>query len=297
MTSFWSAWVSIITLGSIFGCLWILYIVLKSQKYKDGTDQTTGHVYDGIEELENPMPKWWVQLFVATSIFGLVYLLLYPGLGNFKGFLGWSSTGHWEQEVKDADKLYNPIFEAFAQQPIETLSKDVEAMKVGQRLFATNCSVCHGSTGHGSLGFPNLTDKYWIHGGTPETIKTTILKGRKGQMPAKGLNASMSKSDTKNLTHYLLSFSDRSDDTHAIEQGSKMFQTACAACHGKDAKGNQSAGAPDLTDNAWLYGSTFTKINQTITFGRSGVMPAQEDKLGKDKVHLLAAYVYSLSNK
>jgi len=297
MTSFWSVWVSIITLGSIFGCLWILFAVQKSQKHNDTTEETTGHVYDGIEELDNPMPKWWIQLFVITSIFSLVYLVLYPGLGNYQGLLGWTSTGHWEQEVKDADEKYNPIFEAYAQLPIETLSKDTEAMKVGQRLFATNCSVCHGSTGRGSLGFPNLTDNDWIHGGSPETIKTTILEGRKGQMPAKGFKPTMSKSDVNNLTHYLLSFSQRSDDTQAIEHGSKMFQTACAGCHGKDAKGNQSAGAPNLTDNTWLYGSTYTLINQTINFGRSGVMPAQADKLSEDKIHLLAAYVYSLSNK
>jgi len=297
MTSFWSFWISIITLGTIFGCIWLLYATRKSQTSDTETEQKMGHSFDGIEEYDNPLPKWWFHMFMATAIFGLVYLLLYPGLGNFKGYLDWSSTGHWEQEVKEANEKYSPIFKALAAKPVEELAKDAEAMKIGQRLFANNCSVCHGSTGRGALGFPNLTDKDWLFGGDAATIKATITHGRNGQMPAKGLNPAMDKSDVSDLTHYLLSFSGRSDDKAAVEKGSKMFQTACVACHGADAKGNKAVGAPDLTDNVWLYGSTASKINQTITFGRAGVMPAQKDMLDEDKIHVLAAYVYSLSNK
>jgi len=297
MTSFWSYWVSIITLGSIFGCMWLLYATRKSQTSDVETEEKMNHSFDGIEEYDNPMPKWWLHMFVATAVFGLAYLFLYPGLGNYKGYLEWSSIGQWEQEVLIADEKYTPIFTAYAAQPVEELAKDAEAMKVGQRLFANNCSVCHGSTARGALGFPNLTDSDWLYGGDAETIKTTIMHGRAGQMPAKGLNPAMNKADISNLTHYLLSFSGRSDDKTAVEQGSLMFQTACAACHGADAKGNQSVGAPNLTDNVWLYGSTASKITQTIEFGRAGVMPAQKAALGDDKVHLLAAYIYSLSNK
>ena len=216
---------------------------------------------------------------------------------NFQGVLGWSSTGHWEQEVKEANEKYSPLFKELAAKPVEELAKDEAAMKIGQRLFANNCALCHGSTGRGALGFPNLTDSDWLYGGDPAKIKETITHGRAAQMPAKGLNAAMSKSDVSDLTHYLLSFSGRSDDTSAVEKGGKMFQTACAACHGADAKGNLSVGAPNLTDNVWLYGSTASKINQTITFGRAGVMPAQKDMLDEDKIHILTAYVYSLSNK
>jgi cytochrome c oxidase cbb3-type subunit 3 len=297
MTSFWSYWVSIITLGSIFGCAWLLYATRKSQTSDTETEDKMGHSFDGIEEYDNPLPKWWMHMFTGTIIFGLAYLIIYPGLGNFPGVIGWTSTGQWQEEIDKADELYTPIFKAYAEKPIAELAKDTEAMKVGQRLFANNCSVCHGSTGRGSLGFPNLTDNDWLYGGDPETIKTTILEGRHGQMPAKGLNPNMSSTDISNLTHYLLSFSGRSDDTNAVEAGSKMFASACAACHGADANGMQAIGAPSLTDNVWLYGSTAEKITQTITYGRAGVMPAQKDMLEEEKIHLLAAYVYSLSNK
>lgn len=297
MTSFWSYWVSIITLGSIFGCVWLLYATRKSQTSDTETEEKMGHSFDGIEEYDNPLPKWWMHMFIGTIIFGLAYFIFYPGLGNFKGILDWTSTGQWQAEIDEANERYTPIFEAYAATPIKDLASDEEAMKVGQRLFANNCSLCHGSTAHGSLGFPNLTDNNWLYGGDPETIKTTLLHGRNGQMPAKGLNPDMTSADVSNLTHYLLSFSGRSDDKMAVKAGSEMYVTACAACHGTDAKGNQAIGAPNLTDNIWLYGSTAEKITQTLNYGRAGVMPAQSDKLSEEKIHLLAAYVYSLSKK
>ncbi len=296
MTSFWSFWVSLIVLGSIFGCLWLIYATRKGQRFDTETENTVGHSFDGIEEYDNPMPKWWLHLFIITCIFGFAYALLYPTLGNYQGLLDWSSTGQWEQEVQEAEEKYGPIFDAFAARPIPELAQDEEAMKVGQRLFANNCAVCHGSAGRGALGFPNLTDDDWLYGGDPETIKTTLINGRNGQMPAKGLKPDMSNEDVQDLTHYLLAFSGRSDDEAAAQRGAEMFQTACAACHGADAKGMQAVGAPNLTDNIWLYGSTPAKITQTLLHGRAGVMPAQKDKLSEEKIHLLAAYVYSLSN-
>lgn len=297
MTSFWSVWVSVIIIGSLIGSAWLLIATRKSQTTDTETEETTGHSFDGIEEYDNPMPKWWLYLFVGTIIYAAIYAVLYPTLGNYQGLLGWSSTGQWEEEVRLADEKYTPIFEDFAAIPIVDLAKDAEAMKVGQRIFANNCAVCHGSTGRGSLGFPNLTDDDWLYGGSPEKIKETLLLGRQGQMPAKGLNPAMTNKDISNMTHYLLSFSGRSDDKTAIEAGAAMYQTACAACHGADAKGNQAVGAPNLTDNVWLYGGTASKIEHTLKYGRAGVMPAQKEALGEDKVHLLAAYVYSLSAK
>jgi cytochrome c oxidase cbb3-type subunit 3 len=296
MTSFWSLWISVIVLGSIFGCLWLIYITRKNQPFDSQTDQTMGHSFDGIEELDNPMPKWWLWLFVGTCIYALAYLIVYPGLGSFQGVANWSSAGQWEAEVAEGEAKYGPIFAAYAQKSIPELAQDAEAMKVGQRLFANNCAVCHGSAAKGAIGFPDLTDRDWLYGGDPDTIKQTILYGRNANMPAKGLNPAMSKGDVDDLTHYLLSFSERTDDKAAAKRGQAMFATACAACHGADAKGIQAAGAPNLSDNVWLYGGTFARINQSITHGRAGVMPAQKEVLGEDKVHLLAAYVYSLSN-
>ena len=297
MTSFWSVWVSLIILGTIFGSAWLVYIVRKSEPFKTETDQTVGHEFDGIEELDNPMPKWWIVMFIVTCVWGLGYALAYPTLGNYQGFLNWSSTGQWEEEVAEANEKYGPIFENYAKVSIEELAQDTEAMKVGQRLFANNCAVCHGSAGRGSLGFPNLTDDDWLYGGSAEKIKETLLYGRNGQMPAKGLNPAMSNSDVDDMTHYLLSFSNRTDDLAAAERGAAMYQTACAACHGADAKGNQAVGAPNLTDDIWLYGSTPSKITHTLLYGRAGVMPAQKEALGEEKVHLLSAYVMSLSAK
>ncbi|KZZ14012.1 cytochrome C oxidase Cbb3 [Oleiphilus sp. HI0079] len=254
-----------------------------------------GHTFDGIEEYDNPLPKWWMYMFVATCVFGLAYYALYPGLGNYKGLLGWTQVGQWENEVQTAEEKYGPIFEAYAATPIDELVQDAEAMKVGQRLFANNCAVCHGSAGRGAIGFPNLTDDDWLYGGTEEAIKATLVNGRMGNMPAKGLNPAMTNAQVDDMVHYLLSFSDRSDNSEAAERGAAMYQTACAACHGADAKGNQALGAPNLTDNVWLYGSTPKRISHTLLYGRAGVMPAQLERLGEEKIHLLTAYVKSLS--
>lgn len=297
MTSFWSFWVSIISLGSIFGSLWLIYVTRKSQTSDTETEKTMGHTFDGIEEYDNPLPKWWMYMFVATCIFGLAYYALYPGLGNYKGLLGWTQVGQWENEVQTAEEKYGPIFEAYAATPIDELVQDAEAMKVGQRIFANNCAVCHGSAGRGAIGFPNLTDDDWLYGGTEEAIKSTLVNGRMGNMPVKGLNPAMTNAQVDDMVHYLLSFSDRSDNADAAERGAAMYQTACAACHGADAKGNQAIGAPNLTDNVWLYGSTPKRISHTLLYGRAGVMPAQLERLGEEKIHLLTAYVKSLSQK
>jgi cytochrome c oxidase cbb3-type subunit 3 len=295
MTSFWSFWVSIISLGSIFGSLWLIYITRKSQTTDTETEKTMGHTFDGIEEYDNPLPKWWMYMFVGTCVFALAYYALYPGLGNYKGLLGWTQVGQWEAEVQTAEEKYGPIFEAYAATPIDELVQDAEAMKVGQRLYANNCSVCHGSAGRGAIGFPNLTDNDWLYGGTEEAIKATLTNGRMGNMPAKGLNPAMTNAQVDDMVHYLLSFSERSDNAEAAERGAAMYQTACAACHGADAKGNQAIGAPNLTDNIWLYGSTPKRITHTLLYGRAGVMPAQLERLGEEKIHLLTAYVKSLS--
>lgn len=299
MTSFWSWYVVILTTGTLLALTWLIFATRKGQR-SDTTDQTVGHVYDGIEEYDNPLPRWWFMLFVGTIIFAVGYLVLYPGMGNWKGILpgydgGWTSAKQYDREITKADEKYGPIFAKYAALPIEEIAKDEAALKMGGRLFASHCAVCHGSDAKGSHGFPNLTDNDWIWGGEPETIKASILNGRQAVMP--GWEAALGNDGIKNVTGYVRSLSGlKNPEGLDLEAGQKSFDTMCVACHGPEGKGNPLLGAPNLMDNTWLYGSSFAQVQQTLRHGRNGQMPAQENFLGNDKVHLLAAYVYSLSH-
>ncbi|MBV1786495.1 cytochrome-c oxidase, cbb3-type subunit III [Marinobacterium sp. D7] len=297
MSAFWSAWVSVITLAVIIGCTWLLFATRKSQPHQEQTEETVGHEFDGIEEYDNPLPKWWFQMFLGTVIFGLGYLALYPGLGNFQGLLGWSSHGQWEEEMAHAEEQYRPMFEQFAALSIEQLQNEETGLKMGQRMFANNCSLCHGSAGTGAYGFPNLTDNDWLYGGDPATLKATIANGRNGGMPAWG--QVLGEDGVRDVTSYVLSLSGAGEnlDGDAVARGQSQFQALCAACHGAEGKGTQALGAPNLTDNTWLYGGSFEQVAHSIRNGRAGVMPAHKELLSDEKIHLIAAYVYSLSQK
>ncbi|WP_312359467.1 cytochrome-c oxidase, cbb3-type subunit III [Stutzerimonas balearica] len=302
MTSFWSWYITLLSLGTIAALVWLLLATRKGQR-QESTEETVGHSYDGIEEYDNPLPRWWFMLFVATVVFALGYLALYPGLGNWKGVLpgyegGWTQVKQWQKEVDKANEQYGPLYAKFAAMPVEDVAQDAQALKMGGRLFASNCSVCHGSDAKGAYGFPNLTDNDWLYGGEPETIKTTILHGRQAAMPA--WKDVLGEAGIRNVAGYVRSLSGRDTPEGVevdVEQGQKLFAANCVACHGADGKGNHAMGAPNLTDNVWLYGSSFAQIQQTLRYGRNGKMPAQEANLGNDKVHLLAAYVYSLSQQ
>ena len=302
MTSFWSWYVTLLSLGTIAALVWLLLATRKGQR-PDSTEETVGHSYDGIEEYDNPLPRWWFMLFVGTVIFALGYLVLYPGLGNWKGILpgyegGWTQVKEWQREMDKANEQYGPLYAKYAAMPVEEVAKDPQALKMGGRLFASNCSVCHGSDAKGAYGFPNLTDDDWLWGGEPETIKTTILHGRQAAMP--GWKDVIGEEGIRNVAGYVRSLSGRDTPEGIsvdIEQGQKIFAANCVVCHGPEAKGVAAMGAPNLTDNVWLYGSSFAQILQTLRYGRNGRMPAQEAILGNDKVHLLAAYVYSLSQQ
>ncbi|RDL45835.1 cytochrome-c oxidase, cbb3-type subunit III [Marinomonas piezotolerans] len=295
LTSFWSGWIIVISLGSIIGCYVLLSVVRKGQKFNGDTQQTMGHEFDGIEEYDNPLPKWWYWMFVLTVIFALGYLALYPGLGNFKGLLGWTQESAYNEEVAAAEAEFGPMFAQFSQTPIEALAKNDQAMRIGQRLFANNCSQCHGSAATGGYGFPNLTDKDWLYGGDAASIKQTILNGRMGAMPAWG--PILGESGVHQVSQYVMSLSGRETDAAAAKKGQALYSTNCQACHGEQAQGNHLFGAPNLTDNIWLYGGGEQQIKQTIRNGRSGRMPAWEAILGQDKSHVVAGYVYSLSNQ
>ena len=302
MPTFWSWYITLLSLGTIAALVWLLLATRKGQRH-DSTEETVGHSYDGIEEYDNPLPRWWFMLFVATVLFALGYLALYPGLGNWKGMLpgyegGWTQVKEWQREMDKANEQYGPLYAKFAAMPVEEVAQDPQALKMGGRLFASNCSVCHGSDAKGAYGFPNLTDNDWLYGGEPETIKTTIMGGRQAAMPA--WRDVIGEEGIRNVAAYVRSLSGRDvpEGINAdVEQGQKIFATNCVACHGPEGKGTHAMGAPNLTDNIWLYGSSFGQIQQTLRYGRNGRMPAQQDHLGNDKVHLLAAYVYSLSHQ
>jgi cytochrome c oxidase cbb3-type subunit 3 len=270
-------------------------ISTRGQKFDNETDQTTGHSFDGIEELDNPLPSWWKWFFWSTIVYGFGYILVY-GIGGWTGFSDWSSHGQWEKEVAQAEEKYAPYYAKLNAMTVEELSINEEALATGQRIYASNCSVCHGSTAAGSLGFPNLTDNDWLYGGSPSAIKHTLTNGRNGAMPANGLKPDLTGAERSDIASYVLTMSGR-EGTGDAENGKPLFAQACAACHGGNGKGMQAIGAPNLTDNIWLYGGAQKQIEFTILHGRAAVMPAWNEILGEDKIHVLSGYVYSLSRQ
>jgi cytochrome c oxidase cbb3-type subunit 3 len=290
-SNFWNIYIVVIVLASILGCGVFLW-VQSSARHRAG--ETTGHVWDEtLAEYNNPLPNWWRWLFYITIVFALGYLVLYPGLGRFGGQLHWTSTEAYQHEMQQADAQYGPIYRQFQQQDIRAVAANPQAREMGQRLFLTYCAQCHGSDARGAKGFPNLTDKDWLFGGTPEKIEETIAKGRDAAMPAKGLKPDLSGEDIKNIANYVRSLSGLAADSIRVQQGKPLFAAACAACHGVDGRGNEGV-APNLADKVWLYGSSEDTIIETITKGRVNHMPAFGEFLGDAKVHLLAAYVYGL---
>jgi cytochrome c oxidase cbb3-type subunit III len=289
----WGWFVAIVTVLSLLACLWVLRA--NSTKKADSTESKLHgqNEWDGLREYDNPLPKWWSNLFYITVVFALGYLLLYPGLIVTNGLLNWSTTSSYRDEVKAAKAETDPIFDAYAKQDVATVSGDNGALKIGARLFQTYCVQCHGTDMRGSKGFPNLVDNDWLYAGTPEGIKTTILEGRNGVMPA--FAEALKPEQITDAAQYVLSLSARSTAADAVSRGEVTFKQICSACHGADGKGNVALGAPNLTDNIWLYGGSLATIVETLIKGRQGHMPAQKDTLGEARVHILAAYVYAQS--
>jgi cytochrome c oxidase cbb3-type subunit 3 len=294
-SNFWSVYIAGITIFSIAACALLLWFSGKA-KAMTATDNTTGHVWDGdLREMNNPLPRWWVGLFIITIVFGVVYLYLYPGLGNFQGKAGWSSQGQFEKEVAKGNAEVAPIYAKFASMTPEQLSKDPKAMAIGERLYSNNCAQCHASDARGNKGFPNLTDGDWLHGGTPEKITETIVGGRIGNMPPMAA-AVGSADDVKNVAQYVLSLSGSPHDAARAELGKEKF-VVCAACHGVDGKGMQAVGSANLTDNIWLHGFGEKAIIEMVNNGKVNVMPAQASKLTEPQIHVLTGYIWGLSNK
>lgn len=294
-SNFWSIFVAAGTIISILACLLLLWFSGKA-KAMTASDNTTGHVWDGdLREMNNPLPRWWAYLFVITVIFAFAYLALYPGLGTYEGKLGWTSTGQHQKEIEKGDAEIAPLYASFMAKSPEELSKDVQAMGIGERLFMNNCAQCHASDARGTKGIPNLTDAEWLHGGSADLIKTTLVQGRMGNMPPMAA-AVGSSGDVKNLAQYVLSLSGSPHDSVQAALGKEKF-AACAACHGASGKGNQALGAPSLADDIWLHGYGEAAIIAMINNGKVNQMPAQGEKLTEGQIHVLTSYVWGLSNK
>lgn len=291
MASIWSYWIIGLTSLFLVGITWILFA--NRRRGESQTDQTTGHAHDGIEEYDNPLPAWWFYLFVITIVWSIAYLIVYPGMGNYRGLIGWTQEGQHAGEVAAAEQRYGEMRSQYLAQSVEAIAQDPAVRKMGMRIFGNNCAQCHGADGKGRYGFPNLTDDDWLYGSSPEAIKTSIVQGRRAAMPAwAGI---LGDGGVAAATEYVLSLNDRAEDEALAAAGKAHFDSYCVACHGSGGEGNEALGAPNLVNGVWLYGGSRQQISHSVRAGRSGVMPAFGDSLAEDKIHILAAYVYSLS--
>jgi cytochrome c oxidase cbb3-type subunit 3 len=294
ISSSWSWFVALATIGGLVFCVVLLLVASRHKVIVGVKDNSTGHVWDeDLRELNEPLPRWWMWMFILSLVFSAVYLAAYPGLGGNAGSLGWSSAGEYRQEQDDAREQMQAVYARYAGKTAADLAQDKPAMAIGERLFANNCAGCHGSDARGSKGFPNLTDGDWLYGGQPETIVETITKGRKGLMPPMAA-AVGSADDVRNLAHYVLSLSGSPHNSIAAQMGRPKF-SACAACHGVNGGGNPALGAPNLRDKTWLHGWGEEAVVAMINRGKTNEMPAFASRLNPEQIQLLGAYVWSLS--
>jgi len=292
----WSIFITTIALAGIVWCLWLLFSQRAWLKARVAQVEDTGHVWDGnLTELNNPVPRWWTVMYLLLCVFALVYLWLFPGLGKYAGALNFSSADQVRQEQAALAARIAPIYARYAEQSIEQIAADPDARLIGQRLFLNACAQCHGSDAKGGANFPDLTDKDWLHGGTPEQIQQTITQGRHGLMPP--WKGTITPTDANDIAHYVRSLSGLAAPSLGVIRGKRGFENYCVSCHGVDGKGNTALGAPNLTDGVWLYGSSRASIVETILNGRENIMPAQDRTLTPDQIRLLTAWVWGLSNQ
>ena len=290
----WSIYIAAVVILGLAACLGLL--IIASRRKVMASDNTTGHVWDeDLRELNNPLPRWWMGLFVITVVFAVLYLALYPGLGSFGGQLGWTSIGQLEAEQAKAQAAMAPLYAKFTSQTPEALAKDAQAMAIGERLYINNCAQCHGSDAKGSKGFPNLTLPVASRLATDsfDAVKATITNGRQGMMPPMAAAVGSSE-DVKNVANYVLSLSGSPHNELAAQLGKPKFG-ACAACHGPDGTGMKALGAPNLTDKVWLHGWGEEAIVAMVNNGKTNVMPPQASRMTADQIHVLAAYVWNLA--
>jgi cytochrome c oxidase cbb3-type subunit 3 len=273
--------------------------------------ETMGHEWDGIEELNTPLPRWWLWTLYATIVWGIVYMILYPAWpllnSATEGTLGWSSRGQLEQELAAEQASKGPLLQKLATTPIEQFGNDPRLMQAavegGRAAFKTSCVQCHGSGAAGSPGYPNLNDDDWLWGGDLKSIHYTIEHGarqpghektRMSMMPAFGRDGMLQADQIADLSSYVRTISRQQKPDAAARRGSELYAGNCAACHGNDGSGNRTLGAPNLRDSIWLYGGDAESIQATIANSRYGVMPQWGNRLDPVTVKMLAAYVHSL---
>ncbi len=289
MSSAWSWYVIVGTIVSLAAVMWLLFVNRKS----GNEDKTTGHEWDGITELDNPLPLWWVWMFVGSTIFAIAYLVYYPGLGNVEGVGDWSSQQQHDTEVARHEQRFAPLYARLGGLSEEELHEDRSARQVGRRLFLNHCAACHGIGAKGGFGFPDLTDEEWIWGGSFDAVKTAIYNGRQAAMP--GWGQVLGEAGVVETAHYVRKVAGLEHDAALAESGLARYNTICVACHGTDGKGNAALGAPDLTNDIWLYGSSIDELGFTIREGRNGNMPPHKDLIDENQTHILAGYIRSLS--
>ncbi len=293
MTTGQSLFIIILTVVNVAGCIWLLWWTRRSPGEASITEHTTGHVWDeDLTELNNPLPRWWLWLFIITVVFAVAYLVLYPGLGTWRGTLGWTSQSEHATDARLNAARIEKTLTPYAARTVGELTADSAALNIGRNLFLNNCATCHGSDGGGAPGFPNLTDKDWLWGGDPDTVLATVTNGRMGVMPPWG--EALGSSGVENVLAYVMSLSGRKLEAGDAAAGKQKFAELCSACHGPDGRGNPAMGAPNLTDATWLHGGSLAAVRETIEKGRTGTMPAHVARLGETRVKLLAAYVLSL---
>ncbi len=294
INGFWGYYVAFVVLAGIAWCLWLIFSQRKWLKPQSGKVEDTGHVWDGdLREMNNPVPRWWTMMYIMMCVFGLGYLVLYPGLGAFQGRLAYTSAQEVKQDQAEQEASVKPIYARFAKMDIPQIAADPEAHLIGERLFMNNCAQCHGSDAKGSTSFPNLVEGDSIYGRQPEVLTATITKGRNGVMPA--LGAAIDAGTAGDIAQYVRSLSGLAHDQIRIVRGKGEYMNACAACHGAEGKGNKALGAPNLTDDVWLYGSSEATIVNGILNGRNNRMPAQEQTLTPEQIRMVAAWVWGLS--
>ncbi len=291
MSTSWTIFVVVLTVINILALLWLLLANARARPQQSDANNTTGHVWDeDLVELNNPLPRWWLWMFILTVVFSFGYLALYPGFGNFAGTLGWTSEKAANTELVETGKRLESLYAGFRDRPIEQLAQDPAATKVGRNVFANNCAACHGSDARGAKGYPNLVDEDALYGNDADTMLASVLNGRHGVMPP--LGAALPNGGVDEVANYVLSLSNLPHDAALASVGQAKF-AVCAACHGVDGKGNHALGAPNLTDDVWLYGSDLATIRETIEKGRGGVMPAWEPLIGTDRARLAVAWLLS----